>query len=75
MQELGVFLGSQNHTQRGCEIFFRAGCAEPGHRGDRGQCAGDCEFPHKDQGYREQGELSLVDSWSLVPQKVPSEGS
>ena len=39
------------------QIFFPIGCAEPGHRGDRGQCAGDCEFPDQDQGYREQGEL------------------
>ena len=39
------------------QIFFCAGCAEPGHRGDSGQCAGDCEFPDQDQGYREQGEL------------------
>ena len=39
------------------QIFFRAGCAEPGHRGDCGQCAGDCKFPDQDQGYREQGEL------------------
>ena len=39
------------------QIFFCAGCAEPGYWGDRGQCAGDCEFPDQDQGYREQGEL------------------